>query len=155
MKTLMLSIARSLLPTKALRSLPSLILKVALVLTGGLCTTGLLADVTRASRMVDRVVLTSDGELLGRVEDLALQTGSFEVAYVVVSVGSYLIDNNLIAVNPKALRESSSGEYLVIPSDVLEDAPRFNQDSWPNEAQVDAPEIQDETLPPAATNPGR
>lgn len=113
-----------------------------------------VADVTRASRMVDRVVLTSEGELLGRVEDLALEEGTLKVAYVVVSVGSYLIDNNLIAVTPQSLTESESGEYLVIPADALVDAPRFNQDSWPDEAQVDIPVIKDERLPPAEVNPG-
>ena len=120
----------------------------------------LLADVTRASRMVDRVVLTSDGELLGRVQDLALDQDSLNVAYVVVSVGSYLIDDNLIAVTPQTLSESDTGEYLVIPTDALVDAPRFDADSWPDEAQIDIPVIKDTAsrdnanLPPAAPAQG-
>ncbi|MGK0225108.1 MAG: sporulation protein YlmC with PRC-barrel domain [Limisphaerales bacterium] len=112
------------------------------------------ADVTRASLFVDRVVLTSGGELLGRVEDLALDEGSMQVAYVVVSVGSYLIDDNLIAVTPETLTESESGEYLVIAADALVDAPRFDADSWPDEAQIDVPVVRDERLPPAMNDPG-
>lgn len=96
------------------------------------------ADVTRASRWIDRVVLTSEGELLGRVEDFALEEDTLEVSYIVVSVGSYLIDNNLIAVTPASLTESDDGAYLVIPTDALVDAPRFADSAWPEEAQVDA-----------------
>ena len=101
-----------------------------------------VADVTRASRWIDRVVLTSEGELLGRVEDFALEQESLKVSYVVVSVGSYLIDNNLIAVTPDSLSESDDGAYLVIPTDALEDAPRFADDSWPEEAQIDAGTVE-------------
>jgi sporulation protein YlmC with PRC-barrel domain len=112
------------------------------------------ADVTRASLFVDRVVLTSGGELLGRVEDLALDAGSMQVAYVVVSVGSYLIDDNLTAVTPETLTESETGEYLVIAADALVNAPRFDADSWPDEAQIDVPIVRDERLPPASNDPG-
>ena len=101
-----------------------------------------VADVTRASRWIDRVVLTSEGELLGRVEDFALEQETLKVSYVVVSVGSYLIDNNLIAVTPDSLSESDDGAYLVIPTDALEDAPRFADDSWPEEAQIDAGTVE-------------
>lgn len=101
-----------------------------------------VADVTRASRWIDRVVLTSEGELLGRVEDFALEQETLKVSYVVVSVGSYLIDNNLISVTPDSLSESDDGAYLVIPTDALEDAPRFADDSWPEEAQIDAGTVE-------------
>ena len=101
-----------------------------------------VADVTRASRWIDRVVLTTEGELLGRVEDFALEQDTLKVSYVVVSVGSYLIDDNLIAVTPDSLSESDDGAYLVIPTDALNDAPRFADDSWPEEAQIDAGPIE-------------
>ncbi|MEM7001981.1 MAG: PRC-barrel domain-containing protein [Pseudomonadota bacterium] len=100
------------------------------------------AEVTRASHWIDRVVLTNEGELLGRVEDLALDQDSLTVRYLVVSVGSYLIEENLIAVSPQTLTESDNGEYLVIPAQTLADAPRFSADAWPDEAQIDMPQAK-------------
>ena len=116
-------------------------MKIVVFLVLALFVTTTAAEVTRASRFVDRVVLTSDGELLGRVEDFALESDTLDVAYVVVSVGSYLIDNNLIAVRPDVLSESDTGEYLVIDTEALVDAPRFDSDSWPEEAQISLPVV--------------
>ncbi len=93
------------------------------------------ADVTRATDWLGRVVLTSEGELLGRVEDLAVNQ-SFAVEFVVVSVGSFLVEDNLIAVAPQALAASADGEYLTIDADTLASARRFDATSWPATAQV-------------------
>ncbi len=115
--------------------------KILIVLMLIMCAVAgddVFGEVARASRWVDRVVLTSEGELLGRVEDFGLQEESLKVAYVVVSVGSYLIRQNLIAVTPDSLQESEDGSYLVIAADVLRDVPRFADEAWPAEAQVDS-----------------
>ncbi|NKB97716.1 MAG: hypothetical protein GKR90_04330 [Pseudomonadales bacterium] len=118
------------------------------VLIGLLLTTlavsgvDVFGEVTRASRWVDRVVLTSEGELLGRVEDFALEEESLKVSYIVVSVGSYLIEQNLIAVTPDSLQESDDGAYLVIAAEALLDAPRFAAEAWPEEAQIDSPPLK-------------
>ena len=103
------------------------------------------AEVTRASDWLDRIVITSEGELLGRVEDLALNVDSNSLEYLVVSVGSYLVDENLIAVKPDAIDMGDDG-VLTIPTDVLVNVPRFNNGAWPDEAQVyrSRPESSDE-----------
>ncbi len=90
----------------------------------------------KATDWIGRVVITPDGELLGRVEDLAVDIRAGTMKYVVVSVGSFLIDRNLIAVAPAALGQSEDGRYLVVNSDVLDTAYRFGADSWPAVADV-------------------
>ena len=93
------------------------------------------ADVTRVSHWLDRIVVTDDGELLGSVQDLAVNQQTYEIDYIVVSVGSYLVDDNLIAVAPDTFQVSDDN-LLMIEKDALAKAPRFNDDTWPREAQV-------------------
>jgi len=90
----------------------------------------------KASSWVGRVVVTANGELLGRVEDLAVDVEQQRVKFVVVSIGSFLIDENLIAVDPKALGESDDGRYLVVYADNLDQARRFGSNTWPDQADV-------------------
>ncbi len=92
------------------------------------------AEVSKASDWVGRVVVTPGGELLGRIEDLALEDE--RIAFYVVSIGSFLIDDNLIAVHPEALGASSDGRYLVVYSDDLGSARRFGKANWPNSPDV-------------------
>ena len=61
------------------------------------------ADVSKASDWVGRAVITAEGQPLGRVEDLAIDIEAAQIKYVVVSVGSFLIEDSLIAVHPDAL----------------------------------------------------
>ena len=58
------------------------------------------------------------------------------VDFVVVSIGSFLVDDNLIAVHPDALGRSEDGRYLVVYSDDLARARRFSADNWPSRADV-------------------
>src|SRR5690606_13294597 len=63
--------------------------------------------VLKASELKGRIVETRDGEELGRVQDFAIDLASGRIGYVVVSVGSFLIEDSLIAVAPDALRQSA------------------------------------------------
>ncbi len=95
--------------------------------------------VTRASELKGRVVETRDGEELGRVHDFAVDLASGTLAYVVVSVGSFLIDDSLIAVAPEALRDSADADgRLVLEADAasLRAARRFADGAWPRRADV-------------------
>jgi sporulation protein YlmC with PRC-barrel domain len=116
---------------------------ITVVLAGSLLPGVLMSSVwaaaagtVKASSWVGRVVVTANGELLGRVEDLAVDVEQQQVKYVVVSIGSFLIDENLIAVDPKALGESDDGRYLVVYADNLDRARRFGADTWPDQADV-------------------
>jgi sporulation protein YlmC with PRC-barrel domain len=94
------------------------------------------AQTSKASGWVGRVIVTAEGELLGRVEDLAVDVEAKRVDFVVVSIGSFLIDDNLIAVHPDALGLSEDGEYLVVYAENLDKAARFGIDNWPSKADV-------------------
>ena len=99
-------------------------------------TMNAVAEPTPAKQWEGKVVVMANGELLGRVEDLAVDFERKAISYVVVSVGSFLIDENLIAVDPEALRLSEDEFYLVLHTDNLDGARRFGEDSWPAEADV-------------------
>lgn len=111
--------------------------------------------VLKASELKGRIVETRDGEELGRVQDFAIDLASGRIGYVVVSVGSFLIEDSLIAVAPDALRQSADVDgRLVLEASAasLRAAPRFSQSgAWPLRADVVAA-ARDSTpeAPPAA-----
>jgi sporulation protein YlmC with PRC-barrel domain len=94
------------------------------------------ANSNKASSLVGQVVVTPQGELLGRVEDIAVNVEQKRVDFVVVSIGSFLVDDNLIAVHPDALGRSEDGRYLVVYSDDLNAARRFGANRWPSAPDV-------------------
>lgn len=118
------------------------------------------AAVTRGADLRGRVVETRDGEELGRVHDFAVDLESGRLAYVVVSVGSFLIEDSLIAVAPEALRDSADPDgRLVLEADAasLRAARRFAAGDWPRRADVLAQTTQTEagtTDSDAAAAPG-
>ncbi len=115
-----------------------------------------VAEAVPASSWVGRVVITPDGELLGRIEDLAVDLETSRVEFVVVSVGSFLIDDNLIAVHPDAMGVSDDGRYLVVHSRYLDQAKRFSANNWPQTADVMADEnVSRSTEQPSDVEPAR
>ena len=110
--------------------------RIVWVLAAMLGTLPVVAQPAKVSDLLGQVVVTADGELLGRVEDLAVDLQTGDVSFVVVSVGSFLIDDNLIAVHPNALRAADDEQYLVVQGKGLTSARRFGQGSWPRQADV-------------------
>ncbi|NOX50573.1 MAG: hypothetical protein GXP16_08560 [Gammaproteobacteria bacterium] len=100
-------------------------------------------EVRKASEWMGRIVVTPQGELLGRIEDFALNKNATAVDFVVISIGSFLVDENLIAVDPNALGQSEDGRYLVIHVEDLSEARRFGDNNWPAQADVVASGSQD------------
>ena len=144
---------------------------VTLVVLSSMMTGGpAVADISKASDWLGRSVVTVDGEPLGRIEDFAIDIEQARITYLVVSVGSFLIDDALIAVDPDALGPSADGQHLVLNSDSLANAKRFNDNGWPASADVlpttevqpapsvdgnDAPEPQVATTGRAVISDGR
>lgn len=106
------------------------------VLSGSLWFHNASADVVKASGWIDLAVVTANGELLGRVEDFAIESDGLSLRYVVVAVGSFLIDDNLIAIDPAAFQMSADGEYLIVSTVDISSARRFGVDGWPEAADV-------------------
>ena len=117
--------------------------------------------VMKASDWLGHVVTTRDGKELGTVRDFGIDEHSGKVVYVVVSVGSFLIENNLIAVAPDALvRSRSEDAVLLLDADpnVLHDAKRFASDAhWPTAPDVvraqSSSTAAQPTIPAAAGEP--
>lgn len=123
------------------------------------------AATAKASDWLGHSVITRDGKELGTVRDLAIEEQSGKVVYLVVSVGSFLIENNLIAVAPDALvpAGTADGTFLLLADPAgLHDAKRFASDGqWPKKADVIrgedpqpvAPVAAPESAEPAAAAP--
>ena len=107
--------------------------------------------VTKASDWLGHVVTTRDGKELGTVRDIAIDERTGNVVYLVVSVGSFLIENNLIAVAPDALVRSRTKDGLLLldaDPNVLPKAKRFASDShWPGVADVVRAEAGSTAMP--------
>lgn len=98
-----------------------------------------IADWERGSDLMGRSVETRDGEPLGRVHDFALDVDSGRIHFVVVSVGSFLIEDSFIAVDPAALRDSAGPDRILVlerTADELRRVPRFADTDWPDTADV-------------------
>lgn len=139
-------------------------LKRALVIAGlGLfaADAGAASGPAKASGWLGHSVITRDGKELGTVRDFAIEQQSGRVVYLVVSVGSFLIENNLIAVAPDALVPAGTddGTFLLLADpNGLKDATRFASDGqWPKKADVirsEAPStVATETPEPPAAAP--
>lgn len=112
-------------------NLQKLILIVALVVSSAQLQA---AQWRKASDWLGMVVVTSNGDKVGQVEDFALDLDTGEIDYVVVSVGSFLIQDALIAVAPNALALESG--RLVLAADSVLSARRFGEDNWPAQPDV-------------------
>ncbi len=98
---------------------------------------------TRYPKVLSSSTISSDhvknsaGEDLGKIEDLMIDTDSGRVAYAVLSFGGFLkVGNKLFAIPWQALRLDSVNKQFVLDIDksVLEKAPGFDKDNWPDMA---------------------
>ena len=82
----------------------------------------------------DKVVNTS-GENLGKIEDLMIDVFNGRVVYAVLSFGGFLgIGDKLFAIpwSSLTLDEANKRFILDVPKNVLETAPGFDKDKWPD-----------------------
>lgn len=86
----------------------------------------------------DKVVDTA-GEKLGKLEDLMIDLDRGTIAYAVLSVGGVLgMGDKLFAIPWSSFRVDTAEKQLVLNVDkaVLESAPGFDKDHWPNFADM-------------------
>ncbi len=103
------------------------------------------ASTSRITELIGHPVVTDAGKQLGKIEDLAIDPSNGQVSFVVISIGSFLIENSLIAVEPSALAPAAKGEPIVLRTEDLEVAHRFNADNWPAAADVRPATLADST----------
>jgi sporulation protein YlmC with PRC-barrel domain len=99
------------------------------------------SGVAEERRVLSAGTLTGDrirnmqDEDLGKVEEIMLDLHSGRVAYVVVSFGGFLgIGDKLFAVPWDAFRLDTDRKIFILDIDrqVLENAPGFDKDNWPD-----------------------
>ena len=82
-------------------------------------------------------VLGADGETLGSITELMVDTDSGAIAYAVLSYGGVLgVGEKLFAVPWRCFAiDAVSGEVrLDVPRERLDELPGFDKDAWPTEA---------------------
>lgn len=88
-----------------------------------------------ASTLTGDDVVNPQGETLGDLKDIMLDTSSGQIAYAVLSYGGVFgMGDKLFAVPWSALRIDGDNKNLVlnVSKDRLKDAPGFDKDNWPN-----------------------
>jgi uncharacterized protein YjbJ (UPF0337 family)/sporulation protein YlmC with PRC-barrel domain len=82
-------------------------------------------------------VVNPVGEDLGKIEDIVVDIESGHIAYAVLSFGGFLgFGNKLFAIPWEALKLSSHNDTFILHEnkEVLENAPGFDKDHWPEMA---------------------
>jgi len=90
-----------------------------------------------ASTLKGEDVVNAKKEKLGTIEDLVVDLDKGYIAYAVLSFGGFLgMGDKLFAIPWGALKVDTHEKRLVldVKKEVLERAPGFNKDSWPDMA---------------------
>lgn len=80
-------------------------------------------------------VINPQGDDLGKIEDIMLDQNEGKVAYAVLSFGGFLgMGDKLFAIPWDALAVDQEEERFILDVDreVLENAPGFDKDNWPD-----------------------
>jgi PRC-barrel domain len=84
-------------------------------------------------------VVNQQNEDLGKIEDLVIDTSAGRIAYAVLSFGGFLgLGDKYFAIPWEAFRLDISDKRAVLNVDrrLLENAPGFEKDNWPNMADT-------------------
>ncbi|MCB1680284.1 MAG: PRC-barrel domain-containing protein [Halioglobus sp.] len=90
-----------------------------------------------ASIVIGKEVKNGQGEHLGKIEDLMVDTSTGAIIYAVLSFGGFLgIGEKLFAVPLQAMHVDSEDEQFLLNESKqrLREAPGFDQDDWPDSA---------------------
>jgi sporulation protein YlmC with PRC-barrel domain len=91
--------------------------------------------VLSSETLIDDEVMNPAGEQLGKIEEIMLDVDNGRISYAVLSFGGMFgLGNKLFAVPWSALRldPREKAFYLDVPREVLEHAPGFDKDNWPD-----------------------
>ena len=97
--------------------------------------------VLSATSIIGTRVVNTAGEPLGNIKELMIDPDDGQVAYVVLSFGGFLgVGDKLFAIPLEALMFGADEHTVVLDADkdVLKDAPGFDKDHWPDNAQYEA-----------------
>lgn len=97
--------------------------------------------VLSATTIIGDKVVNTAGEQLGSITELMIDLDDGLVAYAVLSFGGILgMGNKLFAIPWEALTIDTESHNVILDVDkeVLENAPGFDKDNWPDNAKYEA-----------------
>lgn len=96
--------------------------------------------VLSAGTMTGDAVKNPQGENLGKLEEIMLDTRSGSVAYAVLSFGGFLgLGDKLFAIPWQALTLDADDHSFILDvnKETLQNAPGFDKNDWPETTDVD------------------
>lgn len=97
-------------------------------------------NVLSASTMIGDKVINAKGEDLGEVKELMIDLDNGRVSYAVLSFGGFLgVGDKLFAIPWEALTLDTEKHAFIlnVEKELLENAPGFDKDKWPDTAQYE------------------
>lgn len=98
-------------------------------------------QVLQATTVLGNKVFNSAGEQLGNLKELVIDLEDGRIAYVVLSFGGFLgMGDKLFAIPWEALDLNPKDQTIILDVDkeILKEAPGFDKDHWPDNAQYEA-----------------
>lgn len=92
-------------------------------------------EILSASSLIGDGVVNPEGDDLGKVEEIMIDTPTGNVAYAVLSFGGFLgLGDKYFAIPWQRLQLDADNKRLILNVDkqALENAPGFDKDDWPN-----------------------
>ncbi len=93
--------------------------------------------VLSASSLTGDSVKNAQGDDLGDIKEIMIDTENGQVQYYVLSFGGFMgMGNKLFAIPPQAMDVDTENECMVLNLDkeTLKNAPGFDDDNWPSMA---------------------
>ena len=97
--------------------------------------------VLSATTIISDKVINTAGEQLGSIRELMIDLDGGLIAYAVLSFGGFLgFGNKLFAIPWEALTIDTENHAFILDIDkeLLENAPGFDKDHWPDNAKYEA-----------------
>ena len=97
--------------------------------------------VLQASTVIGNKVLNPAGEQLGNLKELVIDLEEGHIAYAVLAFGGFLgLGDKLFAIPWEALMLNAKDNTFIldVDKDLLKEAPGFDKDHWPDDAQYEA-----------------
>jgi sporulation protein YlmC with PRC-barrel domain len=92
--------------------------------------------VPKASAFIGNAVENSQGESLGKIDDLVIDPTEGRITYAVLSYGSVMgLGGKLFAVSWEALELQPDGKTFIlnVAKETLENSPGFDKSNWPQQ----------------------
>lgn len=96
--------------------------------------------VLSATKIIGNKVVNREGEQLGNIKDLTIDLDDAQIAYAVLSFGGFLsLGDKFFAIPLEALLFIDDHTVILdVDKEALKNAPGFDKDHWPDDAQYEA-----------------